>query len=192
MADGTPLPYQVAFSYGCQFCKNGHTEFGRLTQSGVAVTHREELKWRLLELIKEKFSEAHPKEKFDLGNLIVEEFVDGNKSIVDPQTIQPREVKGEDLTKPKEEEGVEGFLKKKIPEIEKILAPTIPIDATGIMKMVKERMKEIRKREKEIGEQVEKLTSNLESMNKELKELERLQSAAEEIAAKKPGTEKKK
>ena len=99
----TSIPYQVVFIYDCQFCKKGHTEFGRLTQPGVVVTHREELKWRLLELIKEKFSSAHSREKFDIGNLTVEEFVDGNKSAVDPQTIQPREVKGEDLTKPKPE-----------------------------------------------------------------------------------------
>ena len=102
------IPYQVSFVYDCQCCKKSHTEFGQIKQPGVAVTHREELKWRLLELVKEKFSKAHPEEKFDISNLGVEEFVGGNKIEVDPGTIQPREVKGEDLTKPKPKETKKG------------------------------------------------------------------------------------
>ena len=46
--------------------------------------------------------------------------------------------------------------------------------------------------EKEIDEQVKKLTTDLESMAKELEELERLQTAAEEIAVKKSEKGKKK
>lgn len=184
------IPYEVVLLYSCQFCKKAHSEYGRLVQPGVVLTHQGELKRRLLELVKEKFSKAHPKKEFDLTRLIVEEFTNGNKTNVDPTTIEAKEVKGEDLTKPKEE-GVEEFLKKKIPEIEKVLTPTVPINATGIMKMVGERMVAIRKREKEIDEQVEKLTADLESMNKELEELEKLQTAAEETATKKSGKEKK-
>ena len=153
--DKVAIPYQVAFVYDCQCCKKSHTEFGQIKQPNVAITHREELKRKLLELVKEKFSESHPGEKFDLDKLVIEEFTDGNKSAVDPQTIQPREVKGEDLTKPKEEKPK----RETVPEIEKILSPVVPISAGGIMKLVGERMVAIRKREKEIDEQVKKLTA---------------------------------
>ena len=188
MAEETTIPYEVVFVYGCQFCKKGHTEFGRIMQPGVAVTHREEMKWRLLELVKEKFSKVHPEEKFELDNLVVEEFVDGNKSVVNPQTIQPREVKGEDLTKPKpkKEEGKEEVL-----EIEKRLPPLLPsTDIASIGKMLGARMVEIRKREKEIDEQIEKLTEELEVSKKELADLESLEKATKEIVAKKPEKEK--
>lgn len=187
MAEETVIPYEVAFVYDCQCCKKSHTEFGQIKQPGVAVTHREELKWRLLELVKEKFSKAHPKEKFDLDNLTVEEFVDGNKAEVNPQTIQPREVKGEDLTKPRPKKG-----ERKVLQIEKILPPVITTNIAGIKKMLDDRMAEIRKREKEIDEQVKKLTGDLETMSTELAELERLQTAAEEIVATKSTKEKDK
>ena len=181
-----PVPYEVVFLYSCQFCKKAHAEYGRLVQPGVVLTHQGELKRRLLELVKEKFLEAHPKKEFDLTRLTVEEFTSGNKTEVDPATI---EVKEEDLTKKKEEkkQKEEGL------QIEKILPlPMMGTNVAGIEKMLTTRMTEIRKREKEIDEQVKKLTKDLEEMTTELAELEQLQKVAEEIAAKKSEKEKKK
>lgn len=186
MAEETTIPYQVAFVYACQCCKKSHTEFGQIRQPGVAITHREELKRQLLELIKEKFSDAHPGEKFDIDNLAVEEVVDGNKIKVDPQTIKPREVKGEDLTKPKPKKEEE---KEKAPEAG---FGRLSTDVASIGKMLVTRMAEIRKREKEIDEQIEQLTKELKVSKKELTDLEKLEKATKEIIGKKPEKEKDK
>ncbi len=178
--DSDPIPYEVAFVYKCRICKQLHSEYGRLTQPGVVLTHQNELKERLLELVKENFFKAHPKRAFMYSDLTVHEFVNGNKTVVDPKTIK---VKG----KPQPEE------KEEIPQIEKVLPlPMMGTNVAGIEKMLVVRMAEIRKREKEVDEKVKELTEDLEGMTTELAELEQLLKAAEEINAKKSGKEKKK
>lgn len=157
------VPYEVAFVYKCRICKQLHSEYGRLRQSGVVLTHQNELKERLLELVKENFSKAHPKKAFMYSDLTVHEFVTGNKTVVDPKTIKVR-------GKPQPEE------KEEIPQIEKVA----PLETGDLKKkmsfdeitaVVRARLAELGGSVKEYDKAIKELITATEVAEKEMKSL---------------------
>ncbi len=177
------IPYEVAFVYKCRICNQFHSEYGRLRQPGVVLTHQNELKERLLELVKESFHKAHPKKAFMYSDLTVEEFVNGNKTVVDPKMIKVR-------GNPQPEE------KEEIPQSEKVSPfetgdPKKKMSFDEITNVVRARFAELGGSVEEYNKNIKKLTEAIAVAEQEMASLEALLDRANSFETN-PQKEKKK